>query len=42
MNDTMLQLQNAASRGTLKQPLKVKFAGEEGIDEGGPSKVCFL
>ena len=40
VNDTMLQLQNAASQGTLKQPLRVKFAGEEGVDEGGVSKVC--
>ena len=39
VHDTMLQLQNAATQGTLKQPLRVKFAGEEGVDEGGVSKV---
>ncbi|KAK9790138.1 hypothetical protein WJX73_006345 [Symbiochloris irregularis] len=40
VNDTMLQLQNAASRGTLKFPLRVKFADEDGVDEGGIAKVC--
>lgn len=39
MNDTLLQIQNASANNTLKRPLKVKFIGEEGVDEGGVQKV---
>ena len=39
VNDSMLQLQNAAARGMLRLPLRVKFAGEDGVDEGGVAKV---
>eukprot|EP00891_Asterochloris_glomerata_P001259 jgi/Astpho2/1259/fgenesh1_pg.00023_%23_17_t len=38
VHDTLLQVQNAAAPHMLKQPLKVKFLGEEGVDEGGLSK----
>lgn len=36
-----LQLLVRASPETLKKPLKVKFIGEEGIDEGGVQKEFF-
>ena len=39
VNDTLLQIQNASANNTLKRPLKVKFIGEEGVDEGGVQKV---
>ena len=42
VNDTLLQIQNASANNTLKRPLKVKFIGEEGVDEGGVQKVCTL
>ena len=42
VNDTLLQIQNASANNTLKRPLKVKFIGEEGVDEGGVQKVRSL
>jgi hypothetical protein len=40
IQDTIVQLQNFPERD-LKKPLKVMFAGEEGIDEGGVQKEFF-
>lgn len=37
LNDTVLQMRRA--NRALKRPLKVKFIGEEGVDEGGVTKV---
>ena len=39
LNDTVLQMRRA--NGRLKRPLKVKFIGEEGVDEGGITKEFF-
>ncbi|KAI9990062.1 hypothetical protein PInf_020368 [Phytophthora infestans] len=42
VEDAMQQLVHlSASAETLKKPLKVKFVGEEGIDEGGVQKEFF-
>jgi len=42
VEDAMQQLvQLSTSAETLKKPLKVKFVGEEGIDEGGVQKEFF-
>ncbi|RLN74570.1 hypothetical protein BBJ28_00015168 [Nothophytophthora sp. Chile5] len=42
VEDAMQQLVRASSSAeTLKKPLKVKFVGEEGIDEGGVQKEFF-
>lgn len=37
---TLIQIGNA-SIGDLRKPLKIKFVGEEGIDEGGVTKEFF-
>ena len=42
VNDTLIQIQNAGAQGALKHPLRVQFAGEEGVDEGGVQKVSAL
>ncbi|GJP52902.1 hypothetical protein CLOM_g12065 [Closterium sp. NIES-68] len=39
VEDAILQVQQHA--GDLKKPLKVKFVGEEGVDEGGVQKEFF-
>ena len=39
LNDTVLQMRRA--NRMLKRPLKVKFIGEEGVDEGGITKEFF-
>lgn len=39
LNDTVLQMRRA--NRMLKRPLKVKFIGEEGVDEGGVTKEFF-
>ena len=39
LNDTVLQMRRA--NRVLKRPLKVKFIGEEGVDEGGVTKEFF-
>eukprot|EP00879_Flechtneria_rotunda_P008144 GHRR01008529.1.p1 GENE.GHRR01008529.1~~GHRR01008529.1.p1 ORF type:complete len:494 (+),score=174.37 GHRR01008529.1:547-2028(+) len=41
LGDTLLQINRAKNDGNLKKPLKVKFVGEEGVDEGGPQKEFF-
>lgn len=40
IHDTLVQLQNRR-KGDYKKPLKVKFVGEEGIDQGGVKKEFF-
>lgn len=35
------QINRAKHNGSLKKPLKVKFIGEEGVDEGGVQKEFF-
>jgi len=40
LQDTAVALQNASPQD-LKKPLKVKFVGEEGVDEGGVAKEYF-
>ena len=39
LDDTLIQIQNAGARRQLKFPLRVKFANEEAVDEGGVQKV---
>ncbi|WIA41938.1 hypothetical protein OEZ86_009249 [Tetradesmus obliquus] len=41
LRDTLMQINNAKNNGSLKKPLKVKFIGEEGVDEGGLQKEFF-
>eukprot|EP00878_Enallax_costatus_P019059 GHUV01020096.1.p1 GENE.GHUV01020096.1~~GHUV01020096.1.p1 ORF type:complete len:379 (+),score=90.25 GHUV01020096.1:952-2088(+) len=41
LSDTLLQINNAKNNGNLKKPLKVKFVGEDGVDEGGVQKEFF-
>eukprot|EP00798_Chlamydomonas_sp_ICE-L_P005400 gene5400-5623_t len=36
-----IQLNRAKDSGSLRKPLKVKFVGEEGVDEGGVQKEFF-
>ena len=36
-----MQINRAKENGDLKKPLKVKFLGEEGVDEGGVQKEFF-
>ena len=40
VRDSLQQIQRM-SKMDLRKPLKVKFAGEEGVDEGGVSKEYF-
>ncbi|KAL6756665.1 hypothetical protein V8C86DRAFT_2644732 [Haematococcus lacustris] len=41
VRDTLVQVNRAKEQGELRKPLKVKFAGEEGVDEGGVQKEFF-
>ncbi|OQR92752.1 HECT E3 ubiquitin ligase [Achlya hypogyna] len=41
IQDALEQLVQVASSEQLKKPLKVKFVGEEGVDEGGVQKEFF-
>lgn len=41
VQDTLTQINRAKAAGSLKKPLKVKFLGEEGVDEGGVQKEFF-
>jgi hypothetical protein len=36
-----MQINRAKGLGALRKPLKVKFEGEEGVDEGGVQKEFF-
>jgi hypothetical protein len=38
----LLQVHHAKEQGALRKPLKVKFVGEEGVDEGGVQKEFFF
>ncbi|KAG2488735.1 hypothetical protein HYH03_012734 [Edaphochlamys debaryana] len=41
VQDTLIQIHRAKETDSLKKPLKVKFIGEEGVDEGGVAKEFF-
>eukprot|EP00195_Chlamydomonas_chlamydogama_P006855 CAMPEP_0202911740 /NCGR_PEP_ID=MMETSP1392-20130828/55763_1 /ASSEMBLY_ACC=CAM_ASM_000868 /TAXON_ID=225041 /ORGANISM="Chlamydomonas chlamydogama, Strain SAG 11-48b" /LENGTH=556 /DNA_ID=CAMNT_0049602365 /DNA_START=33 /DNA_END=1703 /DNA_ORIENTATION=- len=41
VHDTLVQINRAKEQDALKKPLKVKFVGEEGVDEGGVQKEFF-
>ncbi|GAX73417.1 hypothetical protein CEUSTIGMA_g869.t1 [Chlamydomonas eustigma] len=41
VQDTLIQINRAKEQEALRKPLKVKFLGEEGIDEGGVQKEFF-
>jgi len=41
VQDTLIQINRAKESDTLRKPLKVKFLGEEGVDEGGVQKEFF-
>lgn len=41
VQDTLIQINRAKEHEALKKPLKVKFIGEEGVDEGGVQKEFF-
>ncbi|PNH10977.1 Ubiquitin-protein ligase E3A, partial [Tetrabaena socialis] len=41
VQDTLIQIDRAKETDSLKKPLKVKFIGEEGVDEGGVAKEFF-
>lgn len=41
LGDTLVQIGRAKEQGCLAKPLKVKFVGEEGVDEGGVQKEFF-
>ena len=41
VRDALTRIRAAMSSGNLKKPLKVQFAGEAGVDEGGLSREFF-
>ena len=41
LEDTLKQLQYYSRNGQLLKPLKVRFSGEQGVDEGGLTKEFF-
>ncbi|MEW5298074.1 MAG: hypothetical protein WDW36_001235 [Sanguina aurantia] len=41
IQDTLIQINRAKDGNALKKALKVKFVGEEGVDEGGVQKEFF-
>ncbi|KAG2439072.1 hypothetical protein HYH02_006599 [Chlamydomonas schloesseri] len=41
VQDTLIQIHRAKETDSLRKPLKVKFVGEEGVDEGGVAKEFF-
>ena len=41
LEDTLMKVVNIEDKSALKRPLKVKFIGEPGVDQGGVKKEFF-